>query len=135
NQIKNGGDYEMIVGIIQNSMETLSKWHAKWRNILPNGELRWHEDYGTTYCLPDGTYLFNSMIFDITNEIKVTNLYEKTSKLAKIGSWELNLIDQKNDDKMYWSPMVKEILEVEGHYETSLSGGIEFYTEKSKIIV
>src|SRR5690606_17800322 len=102
---------------------------------LPNGELRWHEGYGTPYLLPNGVIRLNSMTFDITNEVKIANLYEETSKLAKIGSWELSLIGSQDEDKMYWSPVVKEILEVEDDYDMSLSGGLEFYTEECKILV
>lgn len=135
NQIKKGGDYDMVTKVIHHSLTTLTPWHTKWRNVLPSGELRWHEGYGTPSLLPNGTIRFNSMIFDVTSEIKVTDLYEETSKLAKIGSWELDLICKHGNDKMYWSPMVREIIEVEDHYDASLSGGIEFYTEKSRIIV
>lgn len=51
--------------------------------------------------------------------------------MARVGSWELNLLHQQ-DDSMYWSPMVKEILEVEESYNPSLSGGFEFYEGESR---
>ncbi|MEC4266984.1 hypothetical protein, partial [Flagellimonas halotolerans] len=78
-QIKKGGDYEVLVQDIQNSIETLQQWHNRWRYVLPNGKVRWHEGYGTPYKLADGTVLFNSMIFDITEEVKLTHLLEETS--------------------------------------------------------
>lgn len=134
-QVKKGGDYEAIMQVIGHSISTLKPWHSKWRYVLPNGELRWHEGYGTPYVLPNGVIRLNSMIFDITNEIKVTNIYEETSKLARIGSWELRLVENQHNDSMYWSPMVREIIEVGEDYDASLSGGIEFYTEESKVIV
>src|SRR5690606_13917190 len=134
NQIKKGGDYDTLIKDIEASVKNLSQWHSKWRNVLPNGELRWHEGYGTPYKLSNGTILFNSMIFDITNEVQLTNLYDETSRLSKIGSWELDLT-KNNTDAMYWSPVVREIIEVDANYDASLSGGIEFYTEESKIVV
>src|SRR5690606_31334644 len=133
-QIKKGGDYDALTEEIQQSIDTLSQWHGKWRNVLPNGDLRWHEGYGTPYKLSNGTILFNTMVFDITEEVKLSNLYDETSRLSKIGSWELDLTNQ-NNDAMYWSPMVREIIEIEADYNASLSGGIEFYTEESKVIV
>lgn len=134
-QIKKGGDYEMVAQIIQHSINTLTPWHSKWRYVLPNGELRWHEGYGTPYLLPNGIVRLNSMVFDITNEIIIASLYEETSKLAKVGSWELSLIGEQNQSKMYWSPMVREILEVNDDYDASLSAGLEFYTKESKVVV
>jgi PAS domain S-box-containing protein len=130
-QIRKGGDLEMMLKTIESSITNRSKWHASWRNILPDGQERWHEGYGTPYFYPDGTVLFNSLIFDITDEKKATRLYEETSQMARVGSWELNLLHQQ-DDTMYWSPMVKEILEVEENYNPSLSGGFEFYEGESR---
>src|SRR5690606_24648237 len=71
-QVKKGGDYDLLKQDIQESVETLAQWNSRWRNVLPNGEIRWHEGYGTPYKLADGTILFNSMIFDITDEVKLT---------------------------------------------------------------
>lgn len=130
-QIMMGGDYGSVIESIEHSVHTGIQWHNRWRNILPNGKVRWHEGFGTPYKLPDGSVLFNSMIFDITEEEKATLLYEETSELAKIGSWELNLKDQTTDN-MYWSPVVKNILEVDEDYNPSLSGGMEFYEGESR---
>ncbi|WP_100613490.1 PAS domain S-box protein [Confluentibacter citreus] len=134
-QIKNGGDYEALVNDIQHSIATLSQWHSKWRNVLPNGELRWHEGYGTPYSLPDGTILFNSMIFDITDKVNVAQLYEEATELAKIGSWEFDLLSKDESKTLYWSPMVKKIMEVDDNYNPSLTGGREFYKPESKDLI
>lgn len=124
-QIKNGGDYDQYIADIEQSITTLSQWRSKWRNLLPNGEIRWHQGYGTPYRLANGTILFNSMIFDITSEVKLTNLYEETSQLAKIGGWEME-IKQDATSTLYWSPMVKKILEVPADYVPTLTKGIDF---------
>ncbi len=134
-QIKKGGDYEVLVQDIQKSVETLTQWHSRWRYVLPNGKIRWHEGYGTPYKLADGTILFNSMVFDITDEVKLTHLLEETSELSKIGSWEMDLLEEKGSDAMYWSPMVRNIIEVDEDYDASLTGGLEFYTPESKSLV
>lgn len=132
-QIKKGGDYESLAEDIQKSVRTQSKWNNKWKNILPNDELRWHEGYGTPYRMPDGTILFNSMIFDITDKVKASQLYEQASSLAKIGSWELDLSAQDETSNLFWSPMVKKILEVDNDYNPSLTAGLEFYRHESRI--
>jgi PAS domain S-box-containing protein len=134
-QIKKGGDYEVLIQDIQKSVEKLTQWHSRWRYVLPNGKIRWHEGYGTPYRLPDGTVLFNSMVFDITDEVKLTHLLEETSELSKIGSWEMDLLEEQGSVAMYWSPMVRNIIGVDGDYDASLTGGLEFYTPESRPLV
>ena len=133
-QIKKGGDYDEVVADITHSINTKSQWYSQWRNILPSGDLRWHEGYGTPNFLPDGTVVFNSMVFDVTEEKKAINLYDEASNLARIGSWELKL-DQDGKDAMYWSPMLRDILEVDDDYNPSLTGGFEFYEDASKELI
>lgn len=130
-QIKAGGDYDLVMRDIQHSIKTLGQWHSRWRNIRPDGSVRWHEGYGTPYILPDKSIVFNSMIFDITDEEKAKVLYEETSQMALVGSWELGL-KNKADDSMYWSPMIRQILEVSDDYNPSLTGGFEFYVDESQ---
>ncbi|WP_161971687.1 PAS domain S-box protein [Flavobacterium silvisoli] len=134
-QIKRGGNYEEVVQSITLSIENLTQWHCQWRNILPSGEVRWHEGFGTPYRLPDNTIIFNSMVFDITDKRRVTNLYEEVSKMARIGSWEMDLLKEPGTDAMYWSSIVREILEIDEDYDPSLSGGFEFYKDESKQII
>lgn len=63
---------------------------------------------------------------NITAEKQLTELLEDATSLARIGSWELNLKGD-NGDSLYWSPMLRKILEVAENYDASLSGGLEFY--------
>lgn len=125
-QIQKTGDMEGLVNSIQESIKTQKKWHHRWRYIMPDGREIWHEGYGTPYFYSDGTVLFNSMIFDVTEEKKAIELYEETSQMARVGSWEQHLTNNEGD-ATYWSPMMKEILEVDEQYNPSLSGGFEFY--------
>ncbi len=134
-QIKRGGNFEEVLQSIRYAQENLSQWNAEWRNILPDGEVRWHKGFGTPYRLADNTIVFNSMVFDITDERRVTNLYEEVSKMARIGSWEMDRIKQPGGDAMYWSSIVREILEIDENYNPSLTGGFEFYKDESKTII
>ncbi|WP_162416099.1 PAS domain S-box protein [Cyclobacterium roseum] len=130
-QIELGGEMEVVNNSIQKSLETQSEWKAQWRYITPGNELRIHLGYGSPSYLPDDTVVFNSLIFDITEEYRSEELLTEASEMAKIGSWELNLMDQENDS-MYWSPMTREILEVDDSYNPSLTGGFEFYAGENK---
>jgi PAS domain S-box-containing protein len=126
-QIKAGGHFRLLRQSIKESIANNKKWNMQWRNILPNGDVRWHEGYGTPNTLADGTIVFNSLIFDITEKYKAVELYDQASKMAKIGSWEFNMVQQENTDTMYWSPMLKKILEVDKNYKPSLSKSYDFY--------
>ncbi|WP_162342963.1 PAS domain S-box protein [Cyclobacterium salsum] len=130
-QIELGGELDAVKKSIRNSVETKSEWKAQWRYVLPTNELRIHTGYGSLAFLPDGTTVFNSLILDITDEFRSEELLKQASEMAKIGSWELNLVDQDNDS-MYWSPMTREVLEVNESYNPSLTGGFEFYFGENK---
>lgn len=132
--IKAGGDFEHVQLSILESIKNTNKWIARWRYVMPNGELRTHIGHGTPEYLSDGTIIFNSLILDITSETKNEELLEQATSMAKIGSWELELLHQ-NDDTMYWSPIVKQILEVDEDYNPSLTGGFEFYSEESRVVI
>ncbi len=131
NQIKAGGDFESIKSSIDDSIQNSSKWQGSWRYLKPSGEVRIHTGHGFPEFLADGTIIFNSMILDVTEEKKNEELLKQTTSMAKIGSWELDLINQYGD-AMYWSPMTRKILEVGEDYNPTLSGGFEFYADESK---
>lgn len=98
------------------------------RHISKSGQVIWlswncryNSEYGVIYATAK----------NITEEKKLRELVETTTSMALIGSWELNLIEQ-DGDSMYWSPMVKRILELPSGYNPSLTGGFEFYSAESK---
>ncbi|MEB2784117.1 PAS domain S-box protein [Algoriphagus persicinus] len=130
-RIKEGGDYDEVQASITYSIQNKSKWSSKWRYVMPNGEIRNHSGSGSPEYLIDGSVIFNSLILDITEEKKTEQLLSQASSMAKIGSWELDMTDEKGD-AMYWSPMTRKILEVDAGYSPTLTGGFEFYTEESK---
>lgn len=134
NQLKLGGDFDTVTKDINQSITSGSKWHSQWRYIHPNGQMRWQEGFGTPYFLADGTILFNSMVFDTTEEKKAVYLLEETSTLARIGSWEVNL-READQQTIYWSPMVYSILEVDRSHIPSLTGGYSFYTPESRQVI
>jgi len=68
---------------------------------------------------------------NITEEKNLRELNRQAGKLAKIGSWELDLIDQ-DGVTMYWSPMVKEMLGLDDSYQPSYAAGLELFIGESK---
>jgi hypothetical protein len=53
--------------------------------MMPNGEMRTHLGYGSPSFLADGSIVFNSVILDVTNDVKNENLLQQVVQQAKIG--------------------------------------------------
>lgn len=131
-QIEAGGKIDEVRSSIQQSIETKSKWQCQIKYVMPTtGKLHTHVGFGTPTFLSDGTIVFNSIILDITNEAKNEDLLEQTTRIARIGSWEMDLLNSSGEN-MYWSPMIKEILEIDESYKPSLAMGIEFHIGESR---
>ena len=126
-----GGGIQAFQKSIVDSVASKTKWKARWKYVMPGGEMKTHQGYGSPNFLADGTVVFNSVIFDVTQETVNEELLEQVSKMAKVGSWELDLINLKGNN-MYWSPMIKEIVGVDGTYDPTLTGGLEFCVGESK---
>lgn len=62
---------------------------------------------------------------DLTEKKKLQNLLDKANRLARLGSWELDL----TKPSLFWSDMIKEIHDVPADYIPELSTAINFYKE------
>jgi PAS domain S-box-containing protein len=130
-RIAAGGDLEKIIASISNSIELKNRWEIRFKYVMPSGEVRMYLGTGTPIFLADGTVLINSIILDITQEVKNEELLKQITKIARIGSWEMDLANQVGDN-MYWSPMLFDIVELDDSYDPTLTGGIEFHIGESK---
>jgi PAS domain S-box-containing protein len=117
---------------IKISKEDMSEWFHEWRYIHPEKGLRWHRGSGKPKLLSDNSVAWDSIIIDITDEKELESLITRSSKLAKIGSWEVDLINES----IYWSPMTREIHEVSEDYVPDFINTFEefFFGENKKIV-
>ncbi len=129
--IKAGGELEKVQKSISHAIEFKTNWTSRYKYRMPSGELRTHLGIGTPTFLSDGTILFNSIVLDVTQEAKNEELLEEVTNMTRIGSWELDLINQ-DGESIYWSPILREIVEVDDNYDPTLTGGIEFHVGESK---
>lgn len=134
NNIRLGGDIDKVLKSMSDSIASKSKWSSRFKYVMPNGELKVHLGKGTPTYLADGTILFNSIILDVSQEAKNEELLMQTTQIAKVGSWEMSLINQEGDN-MYWSPMIRKILEIDDSYNPTLISGIKFHVGQSKDII
>ncbi|MDZ7755435.1 PAS domain S-box protein [Rhodohalobacter sp.] len=118
-------DFDVVKEDIGRSAEMLSKWHSQWRYYHPDGSVRWHEGFGTPQRYADGSIFWDSIIMDITEQKKLEELVDQTTRLSKVGSWELDLIN----NEVYWSDITREIHEEEPDFEPDLDAGLNYYKE------
>jgi PAS domain S-box-containing protein len=92
------------------------------RHLSKSGKIIWlswttnlFHDEGITY----------SVARDITEEKKLRELFDQATRLAKIGSWEVDLIN----NKVYWSDITRQIHEEEPGFEPDLDSGFNYYKE------
>jgi PAS domain S-box-containing protein len=71
---------------------------------------------------------------DVTKSRQMQSLLDTATSMSRVGSWELDMVD-KNDNSMYWSSMIREILEVDETYNPTLTGGFEFYVGNSQALI
>ena len=65
------------------------------------------------------------MVSDITEKKHLEELLAKSNRLARIGSWEIDVVK----GTVFWSDITKEIREAEPDFVPDLSTGIGFFTE------
>ncbi len=132
NQIKAAGDYDKVKAGILEAVRTKSKWSARYRSVLPSGELQFHLGSGTPNYLMDGTVVFNSVILDVSNEAKNEEILSQASSMARIGSWEVDPI--RGD--VFWSDMTHQLHETDpATFQPNLEDGILFYREDFRELV
>lgn len=131
-QIKFGGELEKVQTSLFKAIETRSRWTCRFKTLMPNGELKTHLGNGTPLFLADGSIVLNVIVLDITQQAKNEELLTQASETARIGSWEMNLVNHE-EDGMYWSPIIKEILELEENYDPYFSKGLELHLGDSKV--
>ncbi|MBY0348498.1 MAG: PAS domain-containing protein [Hydrotalea flava] len=127
-----GGDIEAVKQSIIQSATHLTPWHATWRYVLNDGSLRYHEGFGNPQKLTDGSIVWDSIIMDITEKHNLQELAKRTSRMARIGSWEMDLVNDTNDS-MFWSEITREIFEVPDNYKPSASKCIQFFKGDSRM--
>ncbi len=68
---------------------------------------------------------------DVTEMKELQQLLENTSRLAKVGSWEIDV--KKNS--VYWSGITKEIREVEPDFQPTLYKGISGFVDGDRDVI
>ncbi|HEY5405669.1 MAG TPA: PAS domain S-box protein [Ginsengibacter sp.] len=95
------------------------------RFLHAEGHYFWMEGTLTNLLHADGVNAIVANYRDITERKKLEDLLHKANTLARIGGWEIDMINKT----VYWSDITKEIHETEYNYVPDLASGINFYKE------
>ncbi|GMQ29596.1 PAS domain S-box protein [Algoriphagus confluentis] len=132
NQTKAGGEYEEVQKSISDSLNQKTTWICRYKSISPSGEMKTLLGTGTPSFLTDGTVVYNSVVLDITQEAKNEDMLTQATLLAKIGSWEMNLLNPKGEELMYWSPMTYHIFQLDLSFIPTFSRAINLCVGESR---
>lgn len=112
--------------ITRKQAEKLSRGEAIFyfenRLITKNRNVKW---MAWTFTPSNEDNLIYGIGKDITEKKNLEDILNKSNRLARIGSWEINL----NKGTVYWSDITKEIREVEANFIPTLELGISKFKE------
>lgn len=114
---------------LQNIIEGTPTYYIENRYITKSGKAKWlawtttgASELGVLYCSAK----------DITDKKELEVLFQKTTSLARIGGWEIDLANAS----AYWSALTRDILEVPPDFEADMEKGISFFKEgESRAII
>ncbi|WP_161991970.1 sensor histidine kinase [Flagellimonas algicola] len=131
-------ELETVIGELQQSLLKIKKNKRFQKtqvnefitHITRKNELKWYKM--VLNPSPESAHYY--IYFDDVTKKKIAlDLSLQAEKTARIGSWEVDLVN----NKIFWSEMTKEIHEVPANFVPDLETGINFYKEgehRDKII-
>lgn len=125
NFYKEGESRERIREAVENAIKNGVPFDVEVQIITAKGNELWVRSIGESEMVEGKCVRFYGSIQDINEKKELENLLEQANKLSKIGSWELDLVN----NKVYWSDMMYDIFEVNSKFEPTVENNIEFYKE------
>ena len=99
---------------------------ADFKYITKSGREVWTNISANPFFDPEGNYSGSlAMISDITDRKILEQSLDKAITLSRMGTYEIDLVN----NKVFWSAMTKEILEVPEDFVPEIGIGINFYKE------
>jgi PAS domain S-box-containing protein len=99
-------------------------------NLLADNSQKWFNMNVTVVKRKDSETEILCVIQEVTDrknaeeELKLINtLFSEAESLARIGGWHYDV----KKEKLFWTPTLKEILEIESHEQPDLEGALSIY--------
>ncbi|MEX2347752.1 MAG: PAS domain-containing protein, partial [Balneolaceae bacterium] len=125
NFYKKGENRDRIIKAVDKAIQENVSFDVELIIITAKGNERWIRTVGEPEFDQGKCIRLYGSTQDITQrkelELELTRAY----KMAGIGNWEIDLIN----NTLYWSDVVKETFEVEPDFVPDVNSAIEFYTE------
>lgn len=119
-------DHERIVNAIKEAFEEGSGSIAA-RIKSKSGENPFFFLTGSFFKQDGKNFILGTGV-DITQQRNLEELLKQAQRMAKIGAWEYDLVNES----MSWTEITRNILEVDEGFEPDLETGINFYVGESK---
>jgi PAS domain S-box-containing protein len=120
-------DVELFTKENQRTHEEHVPLDLQHRVVLPDRSIKWLNVFATVKKAEDGTPLsLEGTVQDITETKELEQLLQRTNRLAKVGSWEIDFSENDEGD-VYWSEMTREMLEVDEDYQPTVEGSFSFF--------
>ncbi|MGZ3820949.1 MAG: PAS domain S-box protein, partial [Mucilaginibacter sp.] len=107
---------------LHNIIQGKPTYQTENRYITKSGKVKWLA-WTTTQATLDGTIYCSAK--DITEKKELADLLYKSTSLARIGAWEVDLEKRI----VHWSDITREILETEPDYNPDIEAAAKFYKE------
>lgn len=118
-------DRERAISFCSQQTEKGVNHTFEYRMRKADGDYIWLRDVVTVVKEMGKPITLRGLMMDIDQEKLLELKLEMAYQLAKIGSWELSLVNEK----LHWSTYIKELHEVDDDYQPNLESAINFYTE------
>jgi len=119
-------DHERIANAIKEAFEEGSA-SISARVKTKSGEHPYFYLTGSYFSQDGSNYILGTGV-DITQQVNLEGLLKQAQRMAKIGAWEYDLVDET----ISWTEVTRSILEVEDDFIPDLETGINFYVGESK---
>ncbi|WP_445664073.1 PAS domain S-box protein [Fodinibius sp. AD559] len=97
----------------------------EYRMLDADNEIVWLRDYVTVITTNGEPDHLRGLMMDISKEKEAERQRDKAYKIADIGHWELDLINEE----IFWSDAIKKLHEVDDDFNPDLEEAINFYKE------
>jgi two-component sensor histidine kinase len=119
-------DHERIANAIKEAFEEGSA-SISARVKTKSGEHPYFYLTGSYFSQDGRNYILGTGV-DITQQVNLEDLLKQAQRMAKIGAWEYDLVNES----MNWTEITRKILEVDEDFDPDLETGIDFYEGESK---
>jgi PAS domain S-box-containing protein len=115
-------DLESTLKAYEDENSGVGKSYFENRYVKKSGKVVWIS--WSIKVFPEEEIAY-SVAKDITEQKKIEELLDQANRLAKIGSWELDL----TTNELYWTDITREIHEEELGFKPTLEDGLNYYKE------